>query len=157
LKGLLNPILEASVNYVNAPVVAKERGIELNEVKRSDAGDFSSLVVVELQVGDRTSRIAGTLFHRREPRIVSIDDFSVEVVPEGAMLAVSNSDQPGVIGTIGTFLGRHQVNIARMQLSRERPGGRAISVIGIDSPVSAATLQELRELPGILSAKQIRL
>ncbi|MFZ5864028.1 MAG: phosphoglycerate dehydrogenase [Nitrospirota bacterium] len=157
LKGLLNPILEASVNYVNAPVVAKERGIELNEIKRSDAGDFSSLVVVELQVGDRTSRIAGTLFHRREPRIVSIDDFSVEVVPEGAMLAVSNSDQPGVIGTIGTFLGRHQVNIARMQLSRERPGGRAISVIGIDSPVSTATLQELRELPGILSAKQIRL
>jgi D-3-phosphoglycerate dehydrogenase len=157
LKGLLNPILEASVNYVNAPVIAKERGIELNEVKRSDAGDFASLVVVELQVGERTSRIAGTLFHRREPRIVSIDDFSVEVVPEGAMLAVSNSDQPGVIGTIGTFLGRHQVNIARMQLSRERPGGRAISVIGIDSPVSASTLQELRELPGILSAKQIRL
>jgi D-3-phosphoglycerate dehydrogenase len=157
LKGLLNPILEASVNYVNAPVVAKERGIELNEVKRTDAGDFSSLVIVELQVGDRTSRIAGTLFHRREPRIVNIDDFSVEVVPEGAMLAVSNSDQPGVIGTIGTFLGRHHVNIARMQLSRERPGGRAISVIGIDSPVSASTLQELRELPGILSAKQIRL
>lgn len=157
LKGLLNPILEASVNYVNAPVVARERGIELNEIKRSDAGDFSSLVVVELQVGDRTSRIAGTLFHRREPRIVSIDDFSVEVVPEGAMLAVSNTDRPGVIGTMGTLLGKHQVNISRMQLSRERPGGRAISVIGIDSPVSTATLQELRQLPGILSVRQIRL
>jgi D-3-phosphoglycerate dehydrogenase len=157
LKGLLNPILEASVNYVNAPVVARERGIELNEIKRSDAGDFSSLVVVELHVGDRTSRIAGTLFHRREPRIVSIDDFSVEVVPEGAMLVVSNTDRPGVIGTMGTLLGKHQVNISRMQLSRERPGGRAISVIGIDSPVSTATLQELRQLPGILSVRQIRL
>jgi D-3-phosphoglycerate dehydrogenase len=157
LKGLLNPILEASVNYVNAPVVARERGIELNEIKRSDAGDFSSLVAVELQVGDRTSRIAGTLFHRREPRIVSIDDFSVEVVPEGAMLAVSNTDRPGVIGTMGTLLGKHQVNISRMQLSRERPGGRAISVIGIDSPVSVETLQDLRRLPGILSVQQIRL
>jgi D-3-phosphoglycerate dehydrogenase len=157
LKGLLNPILETSVNYVNAPVIARERGIELNEIKRGDAGDFASLVAVELLVGDRTSRIAGTLFHRREPRIVSIDDFSVEVVPEGAMLAVSNTDRPGVIGTIGTFLGQHQVNISRMQLSRERPGGRAISVIGIDSPVAAETLQELRRLPGILSAKQIRL
>ena len=73
------------------------------------------------------------------------------------MLAVSNADRPGVIGTIGTFLGKHQVNISRMQLSRERPGGHAISVIGIDSPVSATTLQELRQLPGILSAKQIRL
>ena len=157
LKGLLNPILEDSVNYVNAPVVAKERGIELNETKRSDAGDFASLVVVELQVGDAVSRIAGTLFHRKEPRIVSIDDFFVEVVPEGAMLALSNTDRPGVIGTIGTFLGQHNVNISRMQLSRERPGGQAISVIGIDSPVSPSLLQDLRRLPGILSAKQIRL
>jgi D-3-phosphoglycerate dehydrogenase len=157
LKGLLNPILENSVNYVNAPVIAKERGIQLSEVKHSDAGDFASLVVVELDVGKTTSRIAGTLFHKKEPRIVSIDDFSLEVVPEGAMLALSNSDRPGVIGTIGTFLGQHQVNISRMQLSRERPGGQAISVIGIDSPVSPELLQDLRRLPGILSAKQIRL
>jgi D-3-phosphoglycerate dehydrogenase len=157
LKGLLNPILETGINYVNAPVLAKERGIELNETKRSDAGDFASLVVVELQVGDAISRIAGTLFHRKEPRIVSIDDFSVEVMPEGAMLVLSNTDRPGVIGTIGTFLGQHNVNISRMQLSRERPGGQAISVIGIDSPVSPSLLQDLRRLPGILSAKQIRL
>ncbi|MEO5656913.1 MAG: phosphoglycerate dehydrogenase [Nitrospiria bacterium] len=157
LKGLLNPILEESINYVNAPVIAKERGIELSETKRTDAGDFASLVTVEVLIGDTTSRIAGTLFHRREPRIVSIDDFSVEVVPEGAMLALSNTDRPGVIGTIGTFLGEQQVNISRMQLSRERPGGQAISVIGIDSPVSPTTLNDLRRLPGILSAKQIRL
>jgi D-3-phosphoglycerate dehydrogenase len=105
LKGLLNPILEDSVNYVNAPVVAKERGIELNETKRSDAGDFASLVVVELQAGDAVSRIAGTLFHRKEPRIVSIDDFFVEVVPEGAMLALPTPTAPASSGRSARFWG----------------------------------------------------
>jgi D-3-phosphoglycerate dehydrogenase len=157
LRGLLNPILEDSVNYVNAPVIARERGIEIKETRITDAGEFTSLIILELQAGKNVGRVSGTLYKRRDPRIVSLDGFPLEVVPEGYMLVLSNLDQPGVIGNIGNFLGRHQINIASMQLGREKPGGKAISVIGIDTPVSADLLQEIRKLPHILSAKQIKL
>ncbi len=157
LRGLLNPILEDSVNYVNAPVIAKERGIEIKETRTTDAGDFTSLIILELQSGKNVGRVSGTLYKRKDPRIVSLNGFPLEVFPEGYMLVLSNLDQPGVIGSIGNFLGRHQINIASMQLSREKPGGKAIAVIGIDAPMSPDLLQEIKKLPHILSAKQIKL
>ncbi len=157
LRGLLSPILEESVNYVNAPVIAKERGIVVNETKTTDAGDFTSLIVVELQAGKSVQRVSGTLYRRKDPRIVDLNGYPLEVVPEGHLLVLSNLDQPGVIGSIGQFLGRHQINIASMQLGREKPGGKAISVIGIDAPMSAEQLRDIKGLPHILSAKQIKL
>jgi len=157
LRGLLNPILEDSVNYVNAPVIAKERGIEIKETRSTDAGDFTSLIILELQAGKGVVRVGGTLYRRKDPRIVDLNGFPLEVVPEGHMLVLSNLDQPGVIGSLGNFLGRHQINIASMQLGREKPGGKAISVIGIDASVTPDLLQEIKKLPHILSAKQIKL
>src|SRR2546426_5741986 len=97
LKGLLTPILEETINYVNAPVVARERGIEVKEVKSSDAGDFTSLVTLQVEAEKKTSRIAGALYGRRDPRIVQMDSFRVEIVPEGHMLFILNHDRPGVI------------------------------------------------------------
>jgi D-3-phosphoglycerate dehydrogenase len=157
LRGLLNPIMENNVNYVNAPIIAKERGIEVTEVRTGDAGNFNSLVVLKVRTDRGTDKVAGTLFKKSEPRIISVNDIPLEVTPDGPMLVLVNNDQPGAIGAIGTLLGDHRVNISRMELGREAPGGRAISVIGIDTPVTPALLDELRRLPQIVSAKQIRL
>jgi D-3-phosphoglycerate dehydrogenase len=157
LRGLLNPILENNVNYVNAPVVAKERGIEVREVRSDDAGNFTSQLVLKIKTDRGAQQVAGTLYKKSEPRIINVNGIPLEVTPSGSMLVLVNNDQPGVIGTIGTLLGDSHINIARMELGREAPNGRAISVIGIDAPVSSSLLEQLRRLPQILSAKQIRL
>lgn len=157
IKGLLSPILEEPVNFVNAPVTAKERGIEIREVKNQESGEFTSLLVLKVEGGSKKSTVAGTLYNRKDPRIVGIDELSLEVVPEGYMLLLVNDDKPGVIGNIGTFLGENHINISRMQLGRERTGGKAISVVGVDSEIPSALLNKLKKLQHILSAKQIRL
>ncbi|MBI3596777.1 MAG: phosphoglycerate dehydrogenase [Nitrospirae bacterium] len=157
LKGLLTPILEEPVNYVNAPIVARERGIEIKEIKSAEAGEFTSLVVLTVKAGSKQATVSGTLYNRKDPRIVEIDGLSLEVVPEGHMLLMINDDQPGVIGNIGHLLGDNRINISRMQLGRERSGGKAISVVGIDSPVSPELLGKLKKLPHVLSAKLIEL
>jgi D-3-phosphoglycerate dehydrogenase len=157
IKGLLTPILGEPINFVNAPIKAKERGIEIKEIKNEEAGEFTSLLVLEVQGGGKKSSLAGTLFHRRDPRIVEIDGMSLEVLPMGFMLLLVNDDQPGVIGAIGSFLGKNHINISRMQLGRERAGGRAISVVGVDSEVASSLLDKLKKVEHILSAKQIKL
>jgi D-3-phosphoglycerate dehydrogenase len=153
LKGLFTPILEDAVNFVNAPVIAKERGIEIKEVKSSDAGDFTSVIRVRVEAGKKTHRLAGTLHNRKEPRILEIDHFQVEVVPEGHLLLILNEDKPGVIGAVGQVLGDHSVNIARMQCSREERGGNALLIIGLDAPLPAGMLETIRGGKNILSVK----
>ena len=157
LKGLLTPILEETINYVNAPVVARERGIEVKEVKSSDAGDFTSLVTLQVEAEKKSSRIAGALYGRRDPRIVQLDSFRVEIVPEGHMLFILNHDRPGVIGQVGQILGEHQINIARMQCSREEKGGHALLIVGVDAPLPAEVLRAVTVAKNIISVKLVRL
>jgi D-3-phosphoglycerate dehydrogenase / 2-oxoglutarate reductase len=157
LKGLLTPILEETVNYVNAPVIARERGIEVKEVKSSDAGDFTSLISLQVEAGKKTSRIAGALYSRRDPRIVQLDSFRVEIVPDGHMLFILNNDRPGVIGDVGQVLGKHGINIARMQCSREEKGGQALLILGVDAPLNADTLRAITTVKNILSVKVVHL
>jgi D-3-phosphoglycerate dehydrogenase len=157
LKGLLTPILEDTVNYVNAPSIAQERGIEINESKNRDAGDYISLITMTVETSGGINKVKGALFSRRDPRIIELNGFPLEVVPEGYMLVISNSDKPGVVGNVGTVLGQQNINIARMQFGRDVPGGKVVSVINIDSPASAETLDKIRKLPNVLSVKQIKL
>jgi D-3-phosphoglycerate dehydrogenase len=157
LKGLLSPILEDVINFVNAPIVAKERGIEVKEVKSSDAGDFTSLIRLKVEAGQQTYALAGTLFHRQEPRIVEINQFQVEVVSEGQMILIDNVDRPGVIGMVGQILGNHEVNIARMQCSRVERGESALLIIGLDSPLSPTVLNLLKQEKDILSVRMVDL
>ena len=157
LRGILAPILEETINYVNAPAIAKERGIQVEETKGSQAGNLSTLLSVKVTTGRKVTSVSGTLLNRSEPRIVEIDGMQLEVVPEGPMLLLSNNDKPGVIGGIGTFLGENNVNISRMQLGRERPGGKAIAVVGIDTPMPPEVLRRIKDIPNILSVKQIKL
>ena len=157
LKGLLNPILEGGVNAVNAPSIAKERGIDVNETKSSDAGNFTSLIRISVQAAGKIKTVAGAIFNKSEPRLVEIDGTALEVIPEGTMLYLNNEDKPGVIGGLGQILAKNQINISRMQLGRERAGGRAVAIVGIDVAASADILASLRSIPHILSVKQVRL
>ncbi len=157
VKGLLDPILLETVNFVNALFIAKERGIEVNETKSSDAGDYNSMITLRIKSPKRELLVSGTLFSKKDPRIVKIDDFTVEIVPEGTMLVMYNNDKPGVIGNIGTIMGSNNINIARMHFGRESAGGRAISVVNIDSQVSDELLEKIRHFPNILDVKVINI
>ena len=153
LKGLLTPILEETVNFVNAPVLAKERGIEVKEVKSDDAGDFISVIRVRVETGKKAHRVAGTLYNRKDPRIIEIDNFQVEVAPEGHLLLILNVDRPGVIGAVGQVLGDHAINIARMQCSREERRGTALLIIGLDAPLSSQVVETIKQGTNILAVK----
>lgn len=157
LKGFLTPILEETVNFVNAPVITKERGIEVKEMKSPDGGDYQSMIILRVKADRKEHRLSGTLLGRTDPRIVRINDFAVEIVPEGTMLFMYNNDRPGVIGNIGSYLGKCNINIARMHFGRESQGGMAISVVSIDSPISESQLEELKKMPNILSLRVVEL
>lgn len=157
LKGYLTPILLETVNFVNAPFIAKERGIEVKEVKSSEAGDYQSMIALRIKSKDKEIYLAGTLFSKKDPRVILIDGFKVEIVPDDVLLLIYNNDKPGVIGNIGNTLGKNNINIARMHFGRESAGGMAISVVSIDATPSAEVLDEIRKLPNILSVRQISL
>lgn len=157
LKGYLTPILEETVNFVNAPFIARERGIEVKEAKSSEAGDYHNMIVLKIKVNGEENILAGTLFSKKDPRIVRINKFFVEIVPEGNMLYILNNDRPGVIGNIGSYLGKNNINIARMHFGRESAGGMAISVVSIDTPVSDEQIEEIKKMPNIISVKLVNL
>ncbi len=156
LKGLLSPVLGESVNYVNAPVLARERGLEVVETKKSDSGDYGNLIHLELLTSKDRHSISGTLFSRNEARLVELDGFMIEAIPAGWMLIITNLDKPGVVGHIGCALGSQGINIGGMQLGREDDGGQAISIVNVDSPISEEVLTQIRRLPHILSAKLVK-
>jgi D-3-phosphoglycerate dehydrogenase len=157
LKGLLKVILGENVTDVNAPYLARARGLKVIETTTTESEDYASLIGAELKTDRGQWRVAGTIFHKREPRIVRIDGYPLEAVPAGWMLVFSNLDVPGVIGRIGTLCGRHQINIAGMQLGRERRGGRAVSILNLDDPISEPILEEIRAMPDIVFAKLVKL
>ncbi|WP_410766199.1 phosphoglycerate dehydrogenase [Haloferax sp. DFSO60] len=143
LKGVFTP-LEWQVNAVNAPRIAKERGIDVTESKSRQSEDFQSLVSVTVRNGDEEMTIAGTLFAGDDPRIVRINGYRLDAIPHGQMLVARNYDKPGVIGLIGTVLGDNDVNIAGMfNARRAKPGGEALTVYNLDNEVPDAVRNEL--------------
>jgi D-3-phosphoglycerate dehydrogenase len=157
LKGLLTPIIQENVNYVNAPLIAKDRGIEVKVSKSGDTTEYTSLITLKVKAGGRDASVSGTLNSKKEPRIIQVDDFPMETVPEGDMLVLMNNDKPGVIGGIGTLMGQNGINIARMQFGREKQGGRAMSVVSVDSTIPDKVMDAVRKLPNVLSVKQVRI
>lgn len=157
IKGILEPMLKESVNLVNAPLKAKERGIEIVETKNSEAESFNSLIKVTLKTEKRARSVAGTLFHHRDPRIVQIDEIDIEALPTGNILIIYNNDRPGIIGSIGTILGNAGVNIASFQLGRDELKSKAVSMINIDSKVEQDVMLSIRDVTGIIEAKQVSL
>jgi len=157
VKGILSPILKETVNFINSLTLAKERGINIKEAKSSKAGEFVNLVQLELKTDKDSRKFAGTLSANKKPRIVKIDDFYVEVSPEGEMIVIQNWDRPGIIGNLGTLLGKHNINIASMTFGREKAGGKAITVLNVDSPISSELLDKIKKTENILAVKVIKL
>ena len=141
----------------NAPLVAKARGLRVVETSTPESEDFASLLGATLATDRGEWSVAGALFKGREPRLVRIDGYPLEAIPHGWMLVFSNLDVPGVVGRIGTLCGRHDINIAGMQLGRERRGGRAVSILNLDDPMPEAVLAEIRAMPDIVLAKLVKL
>lgn len=157
LKGMLTPVMESGVNYVNAPLVARERGIKVVESKGEHAGDFTSSITVKANAKKQDLEVEGAIFGSKYPRIVRVNSFYLEAVPDGYILILHNKDVPGVVGAVGSILGKNGINIAGMELGRSEKGGNAISFTHVDEMVSKKALNELRALPQIVSAELVKL
>jgi D-3-phosphoglycerate dehydrogenase len=158
LHGLLARALSSSaVNYVNAPAVARERGIKVVEAKVSTTKGFSNMVTVRITTAKSTSVVSGVVFGQSVIRLVRINDFFLDADPEGYILMLHNQDVPGVVGNVGTVLAECKINIARLELGREQIGGKAISLIHVDDPVPDSVLNRLRTLPNIIAAQLLDL
>jgi D-3-phosphoglycerate dehydrogenase len=155
LEGLLKPMVEA-VNMVNAPVIAKDRNIEVAEVRNDREGDYHTMVRLTVTTDLRDRSVAGTLFGGDKPRIVEIKGIPIEAELGPNMLYVTNQDKPGFIGALGSLLGQHGVNIATFHLGRAEPGGDAILLTQVDEPVGSDLLEKVRALPQVVQAKSLR-
>ena len=157
LKGLLTPILSEEVNFVNAPILAEERGIKVTESKSKTSEDFSSLLTVTVKTDDGSNIMAGTIFGKKEPRLVRINDFRLEAVPEGHMLLIHNEDRPGIIGRIGITLGEANINIAQMQVGQDPDYQHNVILLTTDRSVGHDVLSRLLQQDGVKKAQVIEL
>jgi D-3-phosphoglycerate dehydrogenase / 2-oxoglutarate reductase len=156
LRGMLQPVLGDSVNYINAPLVAMERGIHVTQTKGLDVADYSNLVSCQVHwEGGGQLVISGALFNRREPRIVQIDTYRSDFVPEGIMLVFGSYDIPGIIGRVGTLMAQHNINIAAWRTGRAEKGGQTLTVITLDHALPDGVLDEFRKLDFVRHATQV--
>jgi D-3-phosphoglycerate dehydrogenase len=156
LTGILRSAVGDEVNTVNVRAMAAGLGLEVREVKSSEQTDFNEWLHVALVSGESKTSVAGTFFGHT-PRIVRVNSRPVEAMPGGILLVLENDDVPGIVGHLGTMLGAHKVNIAGMSLSRNEAGGRALTVLNLDTAPDAKILDELTAIPNIHTARVIQL
>lgn len=157
LKGLLSPALRERVNYVNAGLEAKERGIRVVETRDESQRDYAGSLTLIAKSPSGTRSVSGAVLAHSELRITSIDDFPISVAPTRYMLLTLHRDMPGIIGKIGTQLGSFNVNIASMQVGRKMVRGNAVMVISLDDPLPEGLLEEILKVPGIRDAYIVNL
>jgi len=145
-----------TVNMVNAPFLAKERGLEVREVKTEREGDYHTLIRVSVKTEAGERSVAGTLFNNVEPRLVELFGIKVEAELAGDMMYIVNEDAPGFIGRIGTLLGENAINIGTFNLGRRDAGGEAVLLLSVDSAVSEDVLKAATALPGVKTVKALK-
>jgi len=164
--GFLNTISDGSVNFVNALSMAESRGIVVEEKVVHHVQDFANQITLSVSSEEKTNLIAGTVFGNKNYRFVRFNDFYLEVIPDGYILALHNYDRPGVIGKAASILGNHNINVSRMQLtldktfvqgSKESCLQEAVSFINIDQPANETILEELMKLENVITVHQIDL
>lgn len=147
LKGLLTPMVKDTVNSVNAAVMARERGIKVTETTVAETEQYINLITVRAVTDDGISKVAGTIFGRKDPRVVSINNFRLELHPHDRFVLIHNHDKPGAIGAIGMLLAEHRINISRMRVGQEEGGDKTMIFIRTDTEIPEDVLEKLRELP----------
>lgn len=157
IKGFLGVCLEENINYVNALSVARERGIEIEQIKTQEEEEFVNSLRVKIIGESKEYLLEGTLFANKEARFVRLDNMYMEVAPSKYMLMVNNWDRPGVIGFLGTTLGKHKINIAGMSLGRSSPSDIAFTILNLDNRIEKNVLEEISSYPDIVSVKFIKL
>ena len=157
LKGALDRLLSGPVNYINAPVIAQEMGIDILERHEEQSKRYSSLISVEYLSDNERRSFAGTVFGSEDLRITSIDGFPLEIRPEGHLLIYSNIDRPGMLAAVGAVLAKAQINIAGVALGRYSAGGEALVVMSVDSEIPADVLSEIGSVNGVEKVRLVKL
>jgi D-3-phosphoglycerate dehydrogenase len=147
LKGLLTPMVKDDVNFVNAEVLAKERGIKVTETRIAETDQYLNLITVKAYYDDGQSKVAGTIFGQNDPRLININNFRLELHPHDRFILIHNHDKPGAIGRIGALLGDHKINISRMRVGQEEGGDKTMIFLRTDEIIPEDVLEELRQLP----------
>ena len=147
LKGLLTPMVKDDVNFVNAAILAKERGIKVTETRIAETDQYLNLITVRAYYDDGKSKVAGTIFGQNDPRVININNFRLELHPHDRFVLIHNHDKPGAIGSIGALLGDHKINISRMRVGQEEGGDKTMIFLRTDEIIPEDVLEELRQLP----------
>jgi len=155
--GLLAQALPGTVNIVNAEVLLRERGIELVEQRHTERGDFNSVISAEIVTDQKSYKASGTVFGNQLERLVQLGSYRLDAYLDGILFVFTHLDVPGIVGAVGTILGRHKVNIAQMSVGRSAQGGEAIGVLNLDNEPPAEALKELLAHPGIQSGTVVKL
>ena len=158
LKGFLESAGGAEVNQVNVRTMAASLGLRVEEIKSNEETDFNEWLHLAVYSAEQKISAGGTFYgSKHQPRIVRVNSRPVEIVPEGILLFLTNKDRPGIVGYLGTLMGRHQVNIASMSLSRDTAGGHALTVLSLDTVPSPAVLEEVQKDPDISNVRVVKL
>ncbi len=151
LKGLLTKEVKDDVNFVNALAIARDRGIKVSEAASAEADVYLTLITVTVETTEMRNTVAGTLFGKNDPRVVRINDFRLELIPCGHLALIYNQDKPGAIGSIGTTLGRHGVNIDQMQVGQDAAGEHNVIFMKTSTSIPPEALADIRSLPLVRS------
>ena len=157
LKGLLEPLLQHEVNYVNAPILAKERGILVKDSRSEEAQDYLNLITIRVRSTAEDTLAAGTLFGKKEPRLVRFNDTSLEADIKGNLVLIYNEDVPGTFGSIGTCFGNHNINISMWKAGQIVETGENVLLLRVDSPVDEETMEDLMDLPNVNSVQLLEI
>jgi D-3-phosphoglycerate dehydrogenase len=156
LSGLLRPMLSESVNMVSAPALARDRGINVEEVRRGEEGAYQTYMRLTVVTERQERSVAGTVFSTGQPRIIQVKGINMEAELTPHMLYITNNDKPGFIGSLGQVLGEAGVNIATLNLGRDKPGGDAICLVSIDGTLTPAVIAKVKSLPNVVRVNELR-
>jgi len=157
LKGLMTPMVKDDVNFVNAQILARERGVKIAEAKVSESEEYVNLITVKAICDEGENKVAGTIFGRKNPRVVNINNFRLEMEPLDRFILIHNHDKPGAIGSIGTLLGDHNINISRMRVGQEEGSDKTIIFLRTDTLIPEDVIEKIKALPLIISVASFEL
>jgi D-3-phosphoglycerate dehydrogenase len=157
LKGLMTPMIKDEVNFVNAQVLARQRGIKITEAKIAESEEYINLITVKAISDEGQNKVAGTIFGRKNPRVININNFRLELEPVDRFILIHNHDKPGAIGSIGTLLGEHKINISRMRVGQEEGSDKTMIYLRTDTPIPENVIDKMRKLPLMISVASFEL